>query len=53
MQMPMPQSGLRGSPLTEKRHGSLAIIIAAATLVPSRTRIVLPFTVMEKASFMQ
>jgi hypothetical protein len=51
MQIPMPQTGPRGSPLAEKRHGSAAIIIAAATLMPSHTRIVLPFTVIEQPSF--
>jgi hypothetical protein len=33
MQIPMPHKGPRASPLTEKRHGSPAIVIAAATLV--------------------
>ncbi len=50
MQMPMPQSGQRGSPLAEKRHGSPTIIIAAATLVPAATRTSLPFTVIEQLS---
>jgi hypothetical protein len=45
MQMPMPQSGARASPSTENRHGSPAIIIAAATLVPAATCIGRPFTV--------
>jgi hypothetical protein len=53
MQMPMPQSGARGSPLTEKRHGSLAFVTAAATLVPPLTRILLPLTVMGKASVIE
>jgi hypothetical protein len=50
MQMPMPHSGPRGSPRTENRHGSLAIITAAATLVPRATRTSFPFTIMEKRS---
>jgi hypothetical protein len=50
MQMPMPHSGPRASPLTENRHGSPDIIIAAATLVPAATRIGLPFTVIEQLS---
>jgi len=50
MQMPIPQNGVRGSPRTENRHGSLAIIMAAATLVTSATLIARPFTVMEKPS---
>jgi hypothetical protein len=48
--MPIPQSGERGSPFTEIRHGWPAIIIAAATLVPSDTCTGLPFTLMEKLS---
>ena len=48
MQMPIPQKGARASRRTENRHGSLAIIIAAATLVPSATRTGWPFTVIEK-----
>jgi hypothetical protein len=47
MQMPIPQKGARASCRAEKRHSSLAIIIAAATLVPSATRIGRPFTVIE------
>jgi hypothetical protein len=50
MQMPMPHSGPRASPRTENRHGSLAIVTAAATLTPTATRISLPFTVMEQLS---
>jgi hypothetical protein len=50
MQIPIPQSGPRGSPRTEVRHGSPAIIIAAATLVSAETRICFPFTVMLKPS---
>jgi hypothetical protein len=50
MQMPMPQSGPRGSPRTEKRHGSLASITAAATLAPRGTRTCFPLTVMEQPS---
>jgi hypothetical protein len=50
MQMPMPQSGPRASPLTENRHGSPAIIIAAATLVPAATSTDLPFTVIGQHS---
>jgi hypothetical protein len=52
MQMPIPQKGARASCRTEKRHGSLAIIIAAATLVPWATRMGLPFTVIEKSSLL-
>jgi hypothetical protein len=48
MQMPMPQSGLRASPVVEKRLGSPAIIKAAATQVPAATCTCLPFTVMEQ-----
>jgi hypothetical protein len=48
--MPMPHSGPRASPPTENRHGSPAIIIAAATLVPDTTRIGLPFTVIGQLS---
>jgi hypothetical protein len=47
MQIPIPQRGARGSPVTENRQGSPAIITAAATLVPSATRTALPFTRME------
>jgi hypothetical protein len=36
-QIPMPQSGARGSPLTDRLQGCPAIIIAAATLVSSET----------------
>jgi hypothetical protein len=50
MQMPMPQKGARASPSVENRHGSFAIITAAATLVPLATRTALPFTLMEKPS---
>jgi hypothetical protein len=50
MQMPMPQSGPRASPRTENRQGSLAIMIAAATLAPSAMRTSLPLTVMEQLS---
>ena len=50
MQMPIPQSGARGSPRTDIRQGSFAIIIAADTLVASVTRTMRPFTVMEKPS---
>jgi hypothetical protein len=50
MQMPMPQSGPRGSPLTEKQHGSLASMTAAATLAPRGTRTCFPLTVMEQPS---
>jgi hypothetical protein len=50
MQMPMPQKGARASPPTENRLGSLAIIIAAATEVPSATRTGFPFTVMKNPS---
>jgi len=47
MQIPIPQSGARVSPFTETRHCSPAIMIAAATLVPSANRIGLPLTVTE------
>jgi hypothetical protein len=47
IQMPMPQSAARGSPCTEYRQGSPAIITAAATLVPSSTSTCLPLMVME------
>jgi hypothetical protein len=47
MQMPMPQSGARVSPETEKRQGSSAIRTAAATLAPAAMQTGLPFTVME------
>jgi hypothetical protein len=50
MQMPMPHSGARGSPLTEIRHAAPAIINAAATVVPSRTFIRAPFTVIQQPS---
>jgi hypothetical protein len=50
MQMPMPQSGARASPVTEKRQGPLAIMTAAATLVPAATLTGLPLTVMEISS---
>jgi len=46
----MPQSGERGSPVTDRRHGWPAIIIAAATLVSSDTCTERPLTVMEKLS---
>jgi hypothetical protein len=45
----MPHSGPRASPLRENRQGSLAIIIAAATVAPIATRIGLPFTVIEQS----
>jgi hypothetical protein len=47
MQIPIPQSGERAPPSTENRHGSPAIITAAATLIPWTTRTGLPLTVME------
>jgi hypothetical protein len=50
MQTPIPQSGPRASPRTENRHGSFAIISAAATLVPGVTRTSLPLIVMEHPS---
>jgi hypothetical protein len=50
MQMPMPQSGPRGSPLTDNRHGSLAMTIAAATLQPAVTRTCRPLMVIEMSS---
>jgi hypothetical protein len=49
MQMPIPHSGPRASPLTENRHGSPAIITAAATLVPRATRSLSPFTVIHNS----
>jgi hypothetical protein len=52
MQIPMPQSGERGSPVTDRRQGWPAIIIAAATLVSSETCTDRPFTMMEKLSLM-
>jgi hypothetical protein len=42
----MPQSGPRGSPLTEVRHACPAIMIAAATVVSVVTEIFRPFTVI-------
>jgi hypothetical protein len=45
-QIPMPQSGPRGSPLTEVRHACPAIMIAAATVVSVVTEIFRPFTVI-------
>jgi hypothetical protein len=53
MQMPIPHNGPRGRPCTETRHGSPAVIMAAATLVPSETRTGLPLTVMEKLSLIE
>jgi hypothetical protein len=50
MQIPMPHSGPRACPLTEKRQGSPAMKMAAATLVPADTRIGWRFTVMKKLS---
>jgi len=50
MQIPIPHNGPLASPVTENRHGSWDIIIAAATLVPSATRTRLPFTVMKNPS---
>jgi hypothetical protein len=52
MQMPIPQSGPRAWPETENRHGSPAIITAAATLVPASTTICFPFTVMGTSSLL-
>ena len=51
MQIPIPQSGPLGSPLTEVRQGSPDIIIAAATLISEVTRTCVAFTVMKKVSF--
>lgn len=48
MQIPMPHMAARGSPLTDLRQGSLAINMAAATLVLSDTCTTRPFTVIEK-----
>jgi hypothetical protein len=48
----MPQSGERGSPVTDRRQGWPAIIIAAATLVSSETCTERPFTVIENISLM-
>ena len=50
MQMPMPQKGARASPRAENRLGSLAIMIAAATCVPSATCTGFPLIVMENPS---
>src|SRR5262245_54094792 len=45
MQMPMPQSGPRGWPRTERRNrAGPASATAAATIVPGETRIGWPFT---------
>jgi hypothetical protein len=43
-QMPMPQSGVLGSPATEILAGAPAMSAATAALVPFATSIVLPFT---------
>jgi hypothetical protein len=44
-QIPMPQSGPRGSPLTDVRQACPASIIAIATVVPEGTTTGFPFTV--------
>jgi hypothetical protein len=41
----MPHNGPRGSPLTEDRHAWPAIAIAMATVAPTGTETVAPFTV--------
>jgi hypothetical protein len=46
----MPQSGERGSPVTDRRQGWPAIIIAAATLVSSETCTDRPFRMIENIS---
>jgi hypothetical protein len=43
-QIPMPHNGPRRSPTTDVRHAWFAIIMATATVVPSRTEIGVPFT---------
>ncbi len=50
MQIPIPHIGARGSPRTEIRQGSPAIIIAAATLISVVTRTSVRFTLMMKLS---
>lgn len=52
MQMPIPQSGARGSPFADMREGWFAMSSAAATLVPFGTRIDRPFTLMGRLSVM-
>jgi len=44
-QIPMPQRGPRGSPLTDVRQACPAITIATATVAPEGTRTGVPFTV--------
>jgi len=51
MQIPIPQSGPRGSPRTDVRQASPAIIMAAAMLISALTWTFFPFTVMLKLSF--
>jgi 4-hydroxyproline epimerase len=50
MQMPIPQSGARGSPDTDGWHGAPASMMAAATLDPARTPTVRPLMDMETCS---
>jgi hypothetical protein len=50
MQIPIPQTGPRGSPPTDLRQGSSAIIIATATLISADACTGRPLTVMEKFS---
>lgn len=47
-QIPIPQSGPRGAPPTDTRHGCPASIAAAATVVPGSTSTVTPLTVRDR-----
>jgi hypothetical protein len=53
MQMPIPQNGARGSCRTDTLQASSAIIIAAATLVPSATQIARPLIAIKKFPFIR
>jgi hypothetical protein len=53
MQMPMPQKGARTSCRTESLQGSLAVIMAAATLVPSATQTDRPLMMIRNFSLMR
>jgi hypothetical protein len=53
MQMPIPQKGARGSPRTESLQGSLDMIVAAATLVPSATQTGRPLIVIRNVSLIR
>jgi hypothetical protein len=46
MQIPIPHSGVRASCRTEILQGSLTVIMAAATLVPSATQTACPLIVI-------